>query len=236
MPRKVLDLLAPRGALRPAINLANTVLTQRRPTGELDGAALRLASAMAERLGVAMQPAFYDSAGQVTQAADADEWDVGFLAIDPARTALIRFTSPYLFIESTYLVGQDGPRTLAAIDRPGMRVAVAKGAAYDLFLSRELRHARLVHASTPKEAFAIFMAGGAEALAGVRQALRQFAKEWPARVLQDSFQQVQHAMALPVRAAAALPWLESFLAEAKGSGFVREAMSETGQTDASLAP
>jgi polar amino acid transport system substrate-binding protein len=66
--------------------------------------------------------------------------------------------------------------------------------------------------------------------------LRGFALRGPYRVLDDCFQRVQHALALPARAAAALPWLDTFLTELKRSGFVKDAMSETGQADATLAP
>lgn len=183
-----------------------------------------------------LRPVPYASAGKVTEALATDGWDLGFLAIDPGRSASVRFTRPYLYIESTYLVRADGPCTVAAVDAPGRRIAVARGAAYALHLARELRHAKLVEVATPAEAFALFGAGEADAMAGVRQALTKFAQGGSARVLGDSFQIVEHALALPARAEAALPWLDAFIDELRRVGFVRRAMLETGQADATLEP
>jgi polar amino acid transport system substrate-binding protein len=229
-------VLAPTGVLRAAINAANAVLARRMPTGQLDGAALRIAAEVAAALDVGLEPVVYASAGKVTQAVAADEWDLGFLAIDPARVGAICFTQPYLYIDSTYLVRPNGPACAAEVDVPGMRIAVAKGAAYELYLSRELRHAQLVHATTPDEAFAQFASGAVDAMAGVRQALRGYARQHPGTVLDGHFQQVSHALALPARAVAALSWIDAMLDRLKRTGFLRAAMHATGQGDATLAP
>ncbi|MCH3730691.1 transporter substrate-binding domain-containing protein, partial [Campylobacter coli] len=80
-----------------------------------------------------------DAAASVVAAASADAWDLAFLAIDPARADRIAFSAPYVEIEGTYLVREDSPaRRVADMDREGLRIAVGRGAAYDLFLSREL--------------------------------------------------------------------------------------------------
>jgi polar amino acid transport system substrate-binding protein len=235
-PAEIARTIGPQGVLRAAINLANPILTQQPAPGELQGASLLIAAAVARELGLRLHPVPFTSAGEVTKAAAGDAWDLGFLAIDPGRAELIRFSRPYLYIESTYLVRHDGPDTVAAVDAPGIRIALAKGAAYDLFLARELRHASLIHTATPTDAFRLFADGGADAVAGVRQALRGFAQQGPYRVLDGQFQQVQHAVALPARAAAALPWLDAFLTELKRTGYLKKALSETGQADATLAP
>ncbi|GAA2301002.1 transporter substrate-binding domain-containing protein [Streptomyces violaceusniger] len=83
--------------------------------------------------------------------------DLCFLAIEPAREAEIAFTPPYVHIEGVYAVPAEPPlRTPDDVDRPGVRIGVKQGSAYDLYLTRTLRHATVVRgpegwtSSTPR--------------------------------------------------------------------------------------
>src|SRR4051794_621686 len=142
--------LAPSGTLRAAINFGNTVLAQKDPaTGEPRGVSTELARELARRLGVPIEFVAFDAAGKVFDAIKAKTWDVAFLAIDPVRAAEIDFTGPYVVIEGAYAVPQDSPlRTVADVDRAGVRVAVARASAYELYLTRALKHATLVRESS----------------------------------------------------------------------------------------
>ena len=67
----------------------------------------------------------------------------------PLRGEGIAFTAPYVLIEGAYLVPADSPiQANEEADQAAHRVAVGKGSAYDLHLTRELRHARIVRAPT----------------------------------------------------------------------------------------
>ena len=108
-------------------------------------------------------------AGKIVAAAASDEWDVAFMAIDPLRAGQILFTPPYLIIEGTYLVRSDSPfRSVEEIDRAGVRIAVGKGAAYDLFLTRTLMHAELVRAPSTAAVIGVFDEQHLDAAAGIR--------------------------------------------------------------------
>src|SRR5258707_494565 len=138
--------LAPTGRLRTAINFGNAVLAQQDPAGGPPrGVSAELARELALRLGVGIDYVTFDAAGKVFEALKAGLWDIAFLAIDPVRAGGIDFTAPYVMIEGTYLVPKDSAlRTIADVDRDGVRVAVAQGSAYDLYLTRALKHAKLV--------------------------------------------------------------------------------------------
>jgi polar amino acid transport system substrate-binding protein len=142
--------LAPTGTLRAAINVGNPVLAQRDPRGgELSGVSVELARALGSELGVPVQLVTFDAAGKVVAALGSDAWDVAFLARDPTSAAEILFTPPYVLIEGTYLVRDEASfRSVEELDRPGIRIAVGKGAAYDLYLTRALKHAELVRSDT----------------------------------------------------------------------------------------
>ena len=223
--------LAPLGYLRVAINLGNPVLAQ----GGADaprGPSVELATALAQRLGVQARFSCHDAAASVVAAASDDAWDLAFLAVDPARADRIAFSAPYVEIEGTYLVRDDSPaRQVADLDRSGLRIAVGRGAAYDLFLSRELRKATIERADTSAAAITLFDQQRLDAAAGVRQPLQAWAQAHPGhRVLADRFTVIQQAVAAPVaRSAAALQALFAEVETIKAGPLLGEAFARAGQ-------
>jgi len=230
--------LAPGGRLRVAINLGNPVLAQRAASGELGGVSVALARELGRRLNAQVEFIPYPGAGQVVAALGENAWDLAFLAIDPLRADVAAFSHPYVVIEGAYLVPAGSPlRAVADVDRAGVRVAVGKGSAYDLFLARELKLARRVQAPTSAEALELFLRDRLEAAAGVRQPLAAFAAAHPeVRLLPGAFMSIRQAMAVPKGRAAAAGYLDVFIEEMKASGFVGKALAATGQADAEVAP
>ena len=231
--------LAPTGRMRAAINLGNPVLAHRDPaSGALGGVSVDLARELARRLGAELELVPFDAAGKVFEALKASRWDVAFLAIDPVRAAEIAFTPPYVIIEGSYLVRADSPLdSIDAFDAPGVRIAVGRGAAYDLFLSRTLRHAELVRSDTSSGAVDLFVRDRLDAAAGVRQPLLAYARQHPGyRVIDGSFTQIRQAMGVPKAHEAAVSYLHAFIEEMKANGFVATALDRHGQSDAVVAP
>jgi polar amino acid transport system substrate-binding protein len=232
---EVVISLAPTGMLRAAINIANPVLVHRNPvTGAPFGITIEIAAELAKRLRVPLQQVVIDGAGKSFDAVKTAACDVGFLAIEPARAAEIDFTAPYVIIEGVYAVRADSDiKDNADIDRPGVRVAVNKGAAYDLFLTRSLKHATLVRA---ENSFDMFLREGLEAVAGVKQGVVRFVEASPvARLLPGRFMEIQQAMCLPKGRDAGAAYLRAFIEELKASGFVARAIAKAGQ-EATVAP
>jgi polar amino acid transport system substrate-binding protein len=228
---------APRGTLRAGINLGNPVIAQRGAEGgEPRGVGPALAREVARRLGVPIVFTTYETAGKLADAVKQDAWDIAFLAIDPERARDIDFTDAYVDIEGTYMVRQDSPLARTDdVDRPALRVAVGLKTAYDLFLTRHLKHAELVRSESSKAAIAQFLVERLDAVAGVRQPLVAQAASTPGlRVMEDSFMVIRQAAAVPKGRAAARAWLAAFIEEAKASGFVARALKESG-VEASVA-
>src|SRR3954468_6343189 len=160
VPPDVVKDFAPTGTLRVAINLGNSVLAQKdTASGQPRGIRVELARELGRRVGLTPKLVTFDAAGKVFEALKAGAWDVAFLAIEPARAAEIAFTAPYVIIEGNYMVPVESPlRAVTDVDRDGVRIAVAKGSAYDLYLTRTLKHAQLVRSPTGNEAMAMFVA------------------------------------------------------------------------------
>ena len=230
--------LAPNGTLRAAINLGNPVLAQRHDDGELDGVSVALARALAEHLDLPLELIVFDAAGKVVAALEEDAWDLAFLARDPKRAETIAFTAPYVLIEGTYLVPSDSVySSVKDLDRANIRIAVGQGAAYDLFLTRTLRHADLVRAPTSAAAVDWFVSQGLEAAAGVRQPLERFAAEHAGyKVVPGRFTVIEQAIALPKRSHEVIAKVTEFLAAAKRNGLIDRALAESEQHDAQIAP
>ncbi len=239
-PDDVLQALAPQGRVRVAINFGNPVLAQKDPaSGEPRGVSADLARELGRQLGVPVEFVTYPGAGQVFDALATGAWDVCFLAVDPVRAAGIDFTAPYVLIEGTYLVPADSPlRAIDDVDRDGVRVAVGRGSAYDLYLTRALKHAALVRAPTSAEALALFKTDRLEAAAGVRQPLVAFAEtHTEVRVIGGRFMAIEQAMGTPKgRASTGLRYLREFIEKMKSTGFIAGALKASGQGDATVAP
>jgi polar amino acid transport system substrate-binding protein len=231
--------LAPTGRLRAAINFGNSVLAQPDPAGGPPrGVSGDLARELARRLGVGIDYVTFDAAGKVFEALKQGLWDIAFLAVDPVRAAGIAFTAPYVVIEGVYLVPKDSKlQTVDDVDRDGVRIAVAKGSAYDLYLSRAVRHAALVRQPSGPEALEMFLRDRLEAAAGVRQPVNAFAQTHPdTRVIPQRFMAIEQAMGTVKGRDAGVAYLRTFIEETKASGFVARALAASGQGDAAVAP
>ena len=235
---EVVRELAPNGRLRAAINYGNIVLATRSQEGDLGGVSVDIAKELGTRLGVPVDLVPFDTAGKVSAVAGQDVWDVAFLAIDPVRAGDIAFTSPYVLIEGTYVVPDASPlRTIEDVDREGAQIAVGRGSAYDLYLTRTVKLASLRRAPTSEDAVKLFVEQKLDAVAGVRQPLEVFARANSAyRVVPGRFMAIEQAMGLAKGRETALRYLVGFIEELKASGFVAEALQRHRQIEAVVAP
>lgn len=231
----------PAGRLRAALNMGNPVLAHSRTAPERPaGVTIDLARRFAALLGVELELLEFDSAGQSGAAVAAGLADIGFMAIDPKRAEGLHFTTPYVQIEGCYLVREDSP--LAdndEVDRAGTRVLAGDGSAYHLFLARALRHASILTVPTSEEVVGAFVNDAAiDVAAGVRQQLEADAKRvGGVRLLPGRFMVIEQAMAMPRgRSREAERLLESFIAQQRASGFVRDALRRHGIEGATALP
>ncbi|MDQ7805407.1 transporter substrate-binding domain-containing protein [Amycolatopsis sp. A133] len=226
--------LAPTGTLRAAVNLGNPVLAHGTPA-EPGGVTVDLARETAARLDLPVELVCFDAARKSFEALTSGAADLGFLAIEPARAAEVAFTAPYVVIEGGYVVADGSPfEAPSDVDRPGVRIGVKQGSAYDLYLTRTLRQATIVRG---EDGVTAFETEGLEVAAGIRQPLTAYAAAHPGtRVLPGRFMEIRQAVATtPDRRPETIVFLGELVEELKASGFVADALRRAGQ-DATVAP
>lgn len=227
--------LAPTGRLRASINLGNPVLAQGTAAAP-SGVTVDLARELGARLGVPVELVCFDAARDSFEAMKQGRADLCFLAVDPAREATVAFTAPYAVIEGMFAVSEDSPlRSAADVDRPGTRVGVKQGSAYDLYLSRTLKRAEVVRGHEGTEAF---VEHRLEVAAGIRQPVLDFVAARPGlRVLEPAFMEIEQAVGTSrSRSAATIEFLRDLVEELKADGFVADALARSGRRDARVAP
>ena len=229
--------LAPTGTLRAGLNRSNFLLvTKGSPDDDPRGVASDLARELARRLDVAVSFLNFESPGKMADAVKT--WDVAFLGAEPARAAEIDFTPAYVEIEATYLVPAGSPlKSIDDVDRPGVRISVSNRSAYDLYLTRALKHAELVRSDGLDASYDRFVADKLDALSGLRPRLALDVQKIPgARLLDGRFTAIQQAIGTPKGRPAGAQYLRDFVAETKASGFVAELIERNGARGLSVAP
>ena len=221
--------LAPSGRLRIGLNYQNFLLVLGDgPDGEPRGIAPDLGRELARRLGLAVEYVKFDAAGKLADAVKEARVDVGFIGAEPQRAQDIAFSGAYLEIPVTFLVPAGSKiRSIADVDQDGVRVSVSERSAYDLFLSRNLKKAKLVRAAGIQASYDLFVAEKLEALGGLKPRLVQDAEKLAgSRILDGQITGVQQAIGTPKARAAAAQFLVSFVEDLKHSGLVKKMAAE----------
>jgi polar amino acid transport system substrate-binding protein len=215
--------------------LGNPVLAQGTAAAPA-GVTVDIARELGTRLGVPVELVCFDAARQSFEAMRRGDAGLCFLANEPARAADVAFTAPYVVIEGVFVVpGTSGLSSPAEIDRAGVRIGVNEGSAYDLFLSRTLRHASLERGP---DGLTLLREQGLEAGAGIRQVISGFVAGHPGfAMIDEAFMQIRQALGtLRTRRPETAGYLAAVIEDLKASGFIADALRRSGQDAALVAP
>jgi len=229
--------LAPTGKLRVGINYGNFLLVTRHSDTEYTGIAVDLGRELGQRLGVPVDLVAFATAGKLADAVKAGTWDVAFLGNEPQRAGDIAFSPPYLEIEAGYLVPAGSPiKTMADVDKKGVRIAVAVNSAYDLYLSRTLKRATLVRVQGIQGSYDTFVKDKLEVLSGLKPRLVTDCETLPgSRILDGRFTVVQQSVGTPQGRPAGAKYIGEFAQDVKKSGFVAQAIARHAVRGVSVA-
>ena len=236
---QLLKELAPTGVLRAGINLSNFLLvTGRSENSEPTGVAPDMAREIATALGVPVKYVTFKSPGELGDQVGKDVWDIGLIGAEPQRAEKIQFTAAYVEIEATYMVPEGSPiKSIADVDRKGVRIAVSARSAYDLWLVNNIRNATLVQVSGLDAAYEKFMSDKLEVLAGLRPGLLKDVEKAPGlKILDGKFTAVQQAVGTAKANVEAAAFLADFVEKAKKSGIVQGFIDRHKVKGLSVAP
>lgn len=239
MNDKVKAELSPSGVLRAGINLSNFLLvTGRSADGNPEGVSPDMARAIADRLGVPLQLIPFKSPGELADQAENNVWDIGNIGAEPQRARTISFTAAYCEIEATYMVpGGSAIKSIADVDRKGVRIVVAARAAYCLWLENNIRNADLVQVTGADATLKKFVDDKFDVMAGLRPGLIKDVERVPgARILDGKFSAVQQAVGTPKKNTAGAAFLSQFVEDAKKSGLVAKLIEKHKVKGLSVAP
>jgi polar amino acid transport system substrate-binding protein len=235
---RVADLVK-AGKLRVGLGLGSSLTALKDPaTGEVRGPALDLGRALAAKIGIELQTVEYPRPSAVLDGLHTNAWDVTFLVIIPDWAAQVDFSPPWAQTDFTYLVRAGSSiRKVADADQPGVRIAVPRGDASGLYLSRTLKQAELVLTDSIPAAIELLRTGRADAYPGPRPvAVTESALVPGSRVLEDGFQTISIAAVVPKDHAGHLAYVSEFIEEAKASGMVKQIIERNGLQGVKVAP
>jgi polar amino acid transport system substrate-binding protein len=231
--------LAPGGKLRVGLNYGNFLLVLKdNPDGSPRGIAPDLGRELGKRLGVPVEFVKFAQAGQLADGVRDGKCEVGFLGAEPQRANEIAFTKAYLEIPVTFLVPAGSKiRSIADVDREGVRISVSARSAYDLYLTRTLKKAQLVRAEGIDASYELFVREKMDVLAGLKPRLVSDAEKLPgSRVLDGQVTGVQQAVGVPKKHESAAKFTREFVEEIKRSGLVAKTIEKHGVKGVTVAP
>src|SRR5438477_9182400 len=137
--------LASTGTLR-AVFLGDNPVQGRvdTKTGAITGPVADLVQELARRLKVPYKLIPAPNARAVIDQVNAHTADIGFLAYEAARAREVDFSGGYADMHNTYLVSANSKiRGVADVDRAGVRVGAVKGQSQQIYLSENLKQAKV---------------------------------------------------------------------------------------------
>jgi len=231
--------LAPTGKLRVGLQLGNPLNVVRDSvSGEMKGVGFDLGKEMARRIEVPFEPVLYPSIGALHDGGRSGAWDVAQFGFSPERAKEWDFSALHLEVEFGYLIpGGSSISTMADVDRPGIRVAIQEKGLADIFLSRTLKNAVVVRASSIAATLELLKSGRADLFAGNKPSLFELLEQVPGfRVLDGRFNADPVAMAIPKGRDLGTAYVRKFVEDAKSGGLVKAAIERAGVRGVVVAP
>lgn len=152
------DAIQERKTLRVGVTQAPPWFFKNPATNEWSGLGVSVGKAMAETLGVAMEPVEV-SWGTAVSALQADQIDIMFvLDATPARAMAIDFPAQPLLYYALAVLADDDLKieTWEDLNKDGIKVAVTQGTTMDTYVTSRLKNAEILRFPSNGEAVAAF--------------------------------------------------------------------------------
>ena len=230
-------LLAPSGTLRVGIYPGSPTSMVTDAAGKPHGLAYDLGAELAKRLGVGIDYVRFQRVADIVSAIHDGQVDFTVTNATPARANEVSFSQPVLAIELGYLVPANSSiAKIEDIDKSGVKIGVTKGSTSERTLPAKFKQATIVPAESVKVAIAMFGRGEIDLYATNKPTLFEMSDQMQgAKILDGNWGTEHMAIAVPKGREAALPLLNSFVAEEQSSGALDTIQQQAGLRGASKA-
>jgi polar amino acid transport system substrate-binding protein len=221
--------LAPTGILRVGINMSNFLLISGvNSSGLPKGVSPDLGGRIAKELNIPHKLVQYKRPGELADAVNKNQWDIGNIAFEPKRAETIDFTNSYVNIDANFLVRKiDNFKTNKDVSKAKVKIAVAERSAYDLWLSENFKDIELIRASSIQNSHILFNEGKANVLAGLKPKLiEELSKNDQLELIEDPFTFIKQSVGIKKGHPQVIEFLNNFISKLINDGFIEQLLKK----------
>ena len=221
--------LAPTGILRVGINMSNFLLVSGvNSSGLPKGVSPDLGEKIAKELNIPHKLVQYKRPGELADAVNKNQWDIGNIAFEPKRAETIDFTNSYVNIDANFLVRKiDNFKTNEDVSKAKVKIAVAERSAYDLWLSENFKDIELIRASSIQNSHILFNEGKANVLAGLKPKLiEELSKNDQLEIIEDPFTFIKQSVGIKKGNPQVIEFLNNFISKLINDGFIEQLLKK----------
>ena len=221
--------LAPTGILRVGINMSNFLLISGvNSSGLPKGVSPDLGGRIAKELNIPHKLVQYKRPGELADAVNKNQWDIGNIAFEPKRAETIDFTNSYVNIDANFLVRKiDNFKSNEDVSKAKVKIAVAERSAYDLWLSENFKDIELIRASSIQNSHILFNEGKANVLAGLKPKLiEELSKNDQLEIIEDPFTFIKQSVGIKKGHPQVIEFLNNFISKLINDGFIEQLLKK----------
>jgi len=221
--------LAPTGILRVGINMSNFLLVSGvNSSGLPKGVSPDLGERIAKELNVPHKLVQYKRPGELADAVNKNQWDIGNIAFEPKRAETIDFTNSYVNIDANFLVRKiDNFKSNEDVSKAKVKIAVAERSAYDLWLSENFKDIELIRASSIQNSHILFNDRKVNVLAGLKPKLiEELSKNDQVEIIEDPFTFIKQSVGIKKGHPQVIEFLNNFISKLINDGFIEQLLKK----------
>ena len=221
--------LAPTGILRVGVNMSNFLLVSGlNSSGFPEGVSPDLGEKIAKELNIPYKLIQYKRPGELADAVNKNQWDIGNIAFEAKRAETIDFTNSYVNIDANFLVRKiDNFKTNEDVSKARVKIAVAERSAYDLWLSDNFKDIELIRATSIQNSHILFNEGKADILAGLKPKLiEELSKNNKLKIIEDPFTFIKQSVGVKKGNPQVIKFLNDLISKLIKDGFIEHLLKK----------
>ena len=225
----IIKKIAPTGVLRVGVNMSNFLLVNSKDKfGVIDGVSPGIGKKLAKELNISFEIVQFANPGLLADAVDNNEWDIGNIASEKERGKTIDFSDPYVNIDANFLFREeDNFKNNNDIDQSGIKIAVFKRSAYDLWLTENLKKAELIRVNSIEESHNLFKENKVNILAGLKPKLiDEMKKNNNYEMIQSPFTYIKQSIGIKKGNPEVLDFINKFISNNIKEGYIKSLLKQ----------